>query len=53
MLLDWLLGEGRRLACDKLHLDSGVGRDRMEAHRLYLKSGPRITSHHFAMPIAE
>jgi GNAT superfamily N-acetyltransferase len=47
-LLDWLAAEARRLGCDELHLDSGVGPDRAHAHRLYLNAGLRITSHHFA-----
>jgi GNAT superfamily N-acetyltransferase len=47
-LLDWLLEEGRRLGCDQLHLDSGVGLDRADAHRLYLNTGMVIASHHFA-----
>ena len=47
-LLDWLAAEARRLGCDELHLDSGVGADRSDAHRLYLNAGLRITSHHFA-----
>jgi GNAT superfamily N-acetyltransferase len=47
-LLEWLLGEGRRLGCDQLHLDSGVGLDRADAHRLYLNAGMVIASHHFA-----
>lgn len=47
-LLDWLLDEGERLGCDQLHLDSGVGLDRADAHRLYLNAGFVIASHHFA-----
>ena len=47
-LLDWLIEEARRLGCQQLHLDSGVGLDRADAHRLYLNSGLVITSHHFA-----
>ena len=47
-LLDWLLGEAKRLGCDQLHLDSGVGIDRADAHRLYLNSGLVIAAHHFA-----
>lgn len=46
-LMDWLLGEARRLGCEQLHLDSGVGPDREEAHRLYLNKRLRISSHHF------
>jgi GNAT superfamily N-acetyltransferase len=47
-LLDWLGQEAERLGCDQLHLDSGVGSDRIDAHRLYLNAGLEITSHHFA-----
>jgi GNAT superfamily N-acetyltransferase len=47
-LLEWLLAEGQRLGCDQLHLDSGVGLDRADAHRLYLNAGMVIASHHFA-----
>jgi GNAT superfamily N-acetyltransferase len=47
-LLDWVIEEGRRLDCDQLHLDSGVGLDRTDAHRLYLNAGMVIASHHFA-----
>lgn len=47
-LLHWLEGEAGRLACDELHLDSGVGPARHAAHRLYLNHGLAITAHHFA-----
>jgi GNAT superfamily N-acetyltransferase len=47
-LLEWLLKEGQRLGCDQLHLDSGVGIDRADAHRLYLNAGLVISAHHFA-----
>jgi GNAT superfamily N-acetyltransferase len=47
-LLEWLMEEARRLECDQLHLDSGVGLDRADAHRLYLNAGLVIASHHFA-----
>ena len=47
-LLDWLAEEAKRLDCDQLHLDSGVGPDRFDAHRLYLNHGYAIFSHHFA-----
>jgi GNAT superfamily N-acetyltransferase len=50
-LLDWLLGEARRLGCGQLHLDSGVGPDREEAHRLYLNKRLRISSHHFQIDV--
>jgi GNAT superfamily N-acetyltransferase len=47
-LLDWLVEEGRRLGCTQLHLDSAVGHDRADAHRLYLNAGLVISAHHFA-----
>jgi GNAT superfamily N-acetyltransferase len=52
-LLDWLLEEGRRLGCEQLHLDSGVGLDRANAHRLYLNAGMVIACHHFARYVTE
>jgi GNAT superfamily N-acetyltransferase len=47
-LIEWCLDEATRLGCHGLHLDSGVGADREDAHRLYFKMGLRITSYHFA-----
>jgi GNAT superfamily N-acetyltransferase len=47
-LLDWLASEARRLGCAQLHLDSGTGAERFDAHRLYHKQGLAIYSHHFA-----
>lgn len=47
-LLEWLTEEGKRLGCDQLHLDSGVGLDRADAHRLYMDAGLVISAHHFA-----
>jgi len=47
-LLDWLLDEARRLGCAQLHLDSGTGSERFDAHRLYYGHGLAIYSHHFA-----
>jgi len=38
-LLEWLIEEGRRLGCAQLHLDSGVGPERFDAHRLYHNHG--------------
>ncbi len=45
--MHWLEREARRLDCDELHLDSGVGPERANAHRLYFASGMRIASYHF------
>jgi GNAT superfamily N-acetyltransferase len=47
-LLDWLVEEASRAGCDQLHLDSGFGPERFDAHRLYFNSGLAIWSHHFA-----
>lgn len=47
-LLGWLTDEAGRLGCAQLHLDSGVGFDRVDAHRLYMNSGMVIASYHFA-----
>ena len=47
-LLAWVADEALRLGCDAVHLDSGVGASRTDAHRLYLNSGFAITAHHFA-----
>jgi GNAT superfamily N-acetyltransferase len=51
-LLEWLIEEGRRLGCAQLHLDSGVGPERFDAHRLYHNHGLAIHSHHFARGLA-
>jgi GNAT superfamily N-acetyltransferase len=50
-LLEWCAEEAQRLGCDALHLDSGVEANRLDAHRLYLNTGMRITSFHFAKPL--
>jgi GNAT superfamily N-acetyltransferase len=50
-LLEWCAGEARRLGCGQLHLDSGVEANRLDAHRLYMNTGMRITSYHFAKPV--
>ena len=34
--------------CGELHLDSGVGPEREDAHRFYFRHRMRITSYHFA-----
>jgi GNAT superfamily N-acetyltransferase len=47
-LLEWLTEEAQRLGCDQLHLDSGLGPDRIDAHRLYFNTGLAVSSFHFA-----
>jgi GNAT superfamily N-acetyltransferase len=50
-LLAWLHEEAERLGCDQVHLDSGVGPNRVSAHRLYFGHGYRISSHHFSRDV--
>jgi GNAT superfamily N-acetyltransferase len=47
-LMRRLAVEACRERCDQLHLDSGVGPERADAHRLYFNSGLRISSYHFS-----
>jgi GNAT superfamily N-acetyltransferase len=47
-LLEWLLEEADRLGCEQFRLESGVGIERADAHRLYLNTGMVISAHHFA-----
>ena len=49
-LMDWLIDEAKRLHLDEIHLDSGVGPDRTDAHRLYFNKRMRISGHHFSRP---
>lgn len=51
LLMGWVITEARRLKCEAVQLDSGVGEDRSAAHRLYMKNHLRITAHHFARAI--
>ena len=50
-LMDWMVDEARRLGCGEFHLDSGVGPDRTDAHRVYFNKGMRISAHHFSRPV--
>src|SRR3954469_12023393 len=50
-LMRWLAEEAARAGCEQLHLDSGVGADREDAHRLYFNAGLRISSYHFQRPV--
>jgi GNAT superfamily N-acetyltransferase len=47
-LMDWLIETARAEGCGEIHLDSGVGPEREDAHRFYFRHGMRITSYHFA-----
>lgn len=48
-LIDWLIGESRRLGCDSLQLDSGT--QRIGAHGFYFARGLHICSFHFRVEI--
>jgi GNAT superfamily N-acetyltransferase len=50
-VMAWVQAEARRLGCAELHLDSGVGSDRQDAHRFYFNHGMRIASYHFVRPL--
>jgi GNAT superfamily N-acetyltransferase len=47
-VMAWVEQEARRQGCAQLHLDSGVGPERADAHRFYFRHRLRITSYHFA-----
>jgi GNAT superfamily N-acetyltransferase len=49
-LMDWLIDEAKSLHLDTVHLDSGLGPDRTDAHRLYFNKGMRISAFHFSRP---
>jgi GNAT superfamily N-acetyltransferase len=46
-VLAWVEAEARAAGCAQLHLDSGLGPDRADAHRFYFRHGLTIVSHHF------
>jgi GNAT superfamily N-acetyltransferase len=47
-VMAWVIEEARRCGCGQLHLDSGVGPERADAHRFYFRHGMLIASYHFA-----
>ena len=50
-VMAWVEEEARSAGCEQLHLDSGLGPDRADAHRFYFRHGLTIVSHHFAKEI--
>src|SRR4051812_4837156 len=50
-LIDWMIHEARRLGCDGFHLDSGVVRERWDAHRLYMNKRMAISAYHFSLEL--
>ena len=47
-LMDWMREQAERLGCGSVQLDSAVGPDRTDAHRLYFNKGLAIVAFHFA-----
>ncbi|MBT2504243.1 GNAT family N-acetyltransferase [Curtobacterium sp. ISL-83] len=47
-LLAWIADEAGRAGVTQVHLDSGVQAERQDAHRLYFRTGFRISSYHFS-----
>jgi GNAT superfamily N-acetyltransferase len=45
-LLTWLISHAKDNGCQGIHLDTGYGRH--DAHRLYLKKGFLLSSHHMS-----
>jgi GNAT superfamily N-acetyltransferase len=50
-LFSWLLELARDAGCDELHLDSGVERERRDAHRFYFRHGMAVESFHFVRSV--
>jgi GNAT superfamily N-acetyltransferase len=46
-LMTWVAEEAQRLGCDSLQLDSAVGPERTDAHRLYFNQGLAVVAFHF------
>jgi len=49
LVFTWVEQEAQRQGCTQLHLDSGVGPERADAHRFYFRHRLRIASYHFAL----
>ena len=50
-LLDFIENYARKNNCENIHLDSGYQKERWDAHRLYLKKGYNLASHHFVLDL--
>lgn len=48
-LLTWLVDYAKKSGCQAVHLDTGYGRH--DAHRLYLKKGFIMSSHHMVLTL--
>ena len=47
-VMAWVTEEAARAGCGELHLDSGVGPEREDAHRFYFRHRLRIAAYHFS-----
>ena len=52
-LMRWLEQRARAEGCAQLHLDSGTGPERADAHRLYFNQRLRIGAHHFSRELGD
>lgn len=50
-LLDFITDYAKQHGCANIHLDSGYGAERRDAHRLYLNKGYHLASHHFVLDL--
>lgn len=50
-LLDFIVDYAKQHDCANIHLDSGYGSNRHDAHRLYLNKGFHLASHHFVLDL--
>lgn len=50
-LLDFIIQYAKGNGCANVHLDSGYGSNRFDAHRLYLNKGFHLASHHFVLDL--
>lgn len=50
-LLDFIVDYAKQQSCANIHLDSGYGNNRWDAHRLYLNKGFHLASHHFVLDL--
>lgn len=48
-LIDWLISHAKSEGCRAVHLDTGY--ERHDAHRLYLRKGLKLKSHHLSIEI--
>jgi GNAT superfamily N-acetyltransferase len=48
-LMQWLIGYAGSCGCNAVHLDTGYSR--YDAHKLYLNSGLKLSSHHMSLQL--